>query len=281
MQFDGSFEKLHEFCTIFKEALLTACRPWSPSGGLRPEDPRGTIPSGQQVFRALMDASRRILPLLGSDADKRFGDTMKANRKTLWANDTRAQVGIGTMIVFIATILVAATAAAVLIDTSGKLQERSSQTGNEATDQVSSNLIVKGIYGDRTLTTGSLLRMNITLGLAPGAESVDLAQAKILYSNGNTRAELDNTATHNGNDNFVAVQLRDPKNTFATATPVMSPGGLVNLEINLEDLNAGAGLTLAERADITILIIPEVGAPVHADFTAPASYGSDKVIELR
>lgn len=206
---------------------------------------------------------------------------MKANRTTRLTQDDRAQVGIGTMIVFIATILVAATAAAVLIDTSGKLQERSSATGNQATEQVASNLIVKGVYGVRPASTGNLEDLNLTLSLAPGASSVDLSQAKIMVSNGAKRLELDHAFTH-GQDKFVHSEIRDPKGTIdTTTTAVMTAGGLVNLQIDLNRVDAGLGMTLGSRTSVTVMIIPEVGSPVHADFVTPPSFGSDQVIVLR
>ena len=59
----------------------------------------------------------------------------------------RGQVGIGTLIVFIAMVLVAAIAAGVLVDTAGFLQSKSQQTGEDSTDKVTNRVEVIDTYG--------------------------------------------------------------------------------------------------------------------------------------
>ncbi|WP_128475992.1 archaellin/type IV pilin N-terminal domain-containing protein [Halorussus pelagicus] len=59
----------------------------------------------------------------------------------------RGQVGIGTLIVFIAMVLVAAMASGVLVNTAGFLQTKSEQTGQESVDSVVNRLQVTSKVG--------------------------------------------------------------------------------------------------------------------------------------
>jgi len=91
----------------------------------------------------------------------------------------RGQVGIGTLIVFIALVLVAAIAAGVLINTAGFLQSQAEATGEESTSQVSSGVDVVSTYGFDADGSGGIEGINMTVSKQAGSEPIDLTSIEI------------------------------------------------------------------------------------------------------
>ncbi|TKX62189.1 flagellin [Halorubrum sp. ASP1] len=112
--------------------------------------------------------------------------------------EQRGQVGIGTLIVFIAMVLVAAIAAGVLINTAGFLQTQAEATGEESTSQVADRIQVVSQSGNVTDVSGSqgVDEIDFVVAKAPGAGSIDLNQTsvEIIGTNGQVAFELDELA---------------------------------------------------------------------------------------
>ena len=78
---------------------------------------------------------------------------MKTNTSTHSIEDDKmAAIGIGAMIVFIALILVAAVAAAVIIQTAEKLQQNAQKSGDDTADDMSGQLMISFVTVGETST---------------------------------------------------------------------------------------------------------------------------------
>ena len=104
---------------------------------------------------------------------------MKTEKET--KQDELAAIGIGAMIVFIALILVAAVAAAVIIQTAEKLQQNAQASGDDTQEQMSTKLTLinvvietRDLGGDAALggagANADTADLFVTFELAPGSE---------------------------------------------------------------------------------------------------------------
>jgi len=135
------------------------------------------------------------------------------------AND-RGQVGIGTLIVFIAMVLVAAIAAGVLINTAGMLQSQAESTGEESSAQVTDRVQVSSVSGSTVEVTGSdtvadtdpakISLLELTVYRSPGSGDIDLTNAIIeVFANGQSGTL---TFSGSGGGNVLAT-TSDPSST--------------------------------------------------------------------
>ncbi len=100
-------------------------------------------------------------------------------------NPRKAEMGVGTLIVFIAMLLVAAVAAGVLIQTAGSLQEKSLSTGQQARSQISTHARVVEVSA-RDGRDGGLDDFFTIYQLSPGSDPIKLKSILFTESTQNT-----------------------------------------------------------------------------------------------
>lgn len=105
---------------------------------------------------------------------------MKSNTRNEIQEDKIAAIGIGAMIVFIALILVAAVAAAVIIQTAEKLQQNAQKTGDDTADNMAGKIMI--MQGNVATASAAAHSVLFTAGeayllmvrLAPGSDTTAL-----------------------------------------------------------------------------------------------------------
>ena len=181
----------------------------------------------------------------------------------------RGQVGIGTLIVFIALVLVAAIAAGVLINTAGFLQSQAESTGQESTQQVSNQLQVSSAIGTNPNTGDSVENIELVLTLGPGADPIDLDQASLEYVGvGVTTTQISDLETD--------VQTLD-----GTSESLLESGQQLVVTIGLSPVSppdVDEALDAGDSATVTITTTD--GASTVAELSVPEPITDDDPVEL-
>jgi flagellin-like protein len=145
---------------------------------------------------------------------------------TMFDTQTRGQVGIGTLIVFIAMVLVAGISAGVLVNSAGQLQAQAQQTGEESTAEVSDTIQLTTIVGNGT-TNDKINEINITTRLAAGSDSVNLS--KVLFT-----IEADGETDVINSENF---NITEERGDLVNGKTLTEQGDVASINIKFKDTN--------------------------------------------
>ncbi len=204
--------------------------------------------------------------------------------KKVWNKKEKGEMGIGTLIIFIAMIIVAAVAATVLIQTAYQLQQQAEETGNIAIQDVATGFKIIHVGGQVNLTASppKLTTIEIKVGLLAGSPAIDMKNVLIELTDGTTDVTLNYTSvdiiangTAWGATTFTAKILRDmPPQNWKTEK-VVTQGDIVKILINA----TAVGLDLTPQSQVTLQIIPKHGVPTYAQFMVPATL-TTKYVDL-
>jgi flagellin FlaB len=176
-------------------------------------------------------------------------------------NDNRGQVGIGTLIVFIAMVLVAAIAAGVLVNTAGFLQSTAEDTGTQSVDKVTNRLDVVSAHGIVD-ANGDIDQLNLTLALASGSSGVSFNNTTIKYVSDDDVANLNNETT--------GVSLVNVQDDGDASFPVFEDtGDRYEVQIDLTDGSTPGVLSTGDS--VTLEITTRSGATTQVRLSIPTS----------
>jgi flagellin FlaB len=91
--------------------------------------------------------------------------------------------GLEAAIVLIAFVVVAAVFSYVVLGAGFFTSQKAQETVYKGVQQATTNILLKGsVYGTASTAAG-IDGINLTIGLAPGAPTIDISKMKIVYSN--------------------------------------------------------------------------------------------------
>jgi archaeal flagellin FlaB len=177
----------------------------------------------------------------------------------------KAEMGMGTLIIFIAMILVAAVAAAVLITTTGSLQNKALDTGRSTTQEVGTSLQIIEIYAEDGSNT-TLEEFTVTLKLSAGSDPIRFSDLLMTLALSDDSADLQysnvtdcgNISTTNSSFYGIVYAITGPDNREGYLTR----GDVARLCFE-------SPREVGESELIRLSIIPKVGTPVLIQTTTP------------
>ena len=178
----------------------------------------------------------------------------------------RGQVGIGTLIVFIAMVLVAAIAAGVLINTAGFLQSQSEETGESSSEQVTNRLSVVNAVGEEIdSTAGTVDEVTVTVKRAPGAANIDVGETIVQWTDDTGAYDLTYGSTGSNpapnSTHFSTDSIQDDDSSLSGDSPVLNnPSDRLAMIFDVDDIHQstddasydGNGLDEGQTAELKI-----------------------------
>ena len=209
----------------------------------------------------------------------------------MFHSEENAAIGIGSLIIFIAMILVAGIAASVFIQTMNSLEQQALQSGQEAARDISSGLKVTQISGYNNGSTIS--QIAIFLRTTAGSDYIDLTYTYISLSDTsksvilNLSTDVYSNSVSGGlfgtlNDTnltsttYGLMVIRDVDSSCTSISPIINSDDLVVLLVNSTECFQG----IDTRTEVTGNVVPEYGINGVISFTSPSSY-INTIIELQ
>lgn len=182
----------------------------------------------------------------------------------MFSTESRGQIGIGTLIVFIAMVLVAAIAAGVILNAASQVQDQARETSDDAMGSVSNGFWVDSVIGDTSSGSNQIDTVKIQYSKIPGSDTVDLNKATwVIESNGTTE-------TINTSDSYVSLN---------SISSIDQPGKLEEKDDVIElsiDLSSSSVDNLDQGSTLRVVSNPPEGTEWTSTYKAPEYIPSEE-----
>ena len=226
------------------------------------------------------------------------GSTLRRLRSL--KKDIRAGLGIGTLIIFIALVLVAAISAAVIIRTAYLFRDRAQSTATQALNEAGGPFNVRSVVGDRDfdgngVNAGTLDSIYIVITLWVGAPAVDMHDVRIRIANGSASTVIFLNAPVDSDSSATMDLLSTSTNYTAHEVPILQPNSgwdppvrnslqdtnMLRLTIDMRGGGTGVGILAPAGESLVITFIRGTG-PAGQDIhiNGPSAFFNSRYIDL-
>jgi flagellin-like protein len=186
----------------------------------------------------------------------------------VYSKSKKGAQGIGTLIIFIALILVAAVAAGVLIQTASNLQGKASNTGTQVQQRLATGFTVIEVTAHNTSdhSINKTDYISTTVRLSPGSDPVKLSDVTISLVTTEGKFTY-NATTWNGNGSASTNRF----NVTIVKGTTYSTGYIKGDDVVTFNIQVPDSVKIGENEKFTERIYPGVGEPIPVNLVTPPS----------
>jgi flagellin FlaB len=179
-------------------------------------------------------------------------------------SDDSGFTGLEAAIVLIAFVVVAAVFSYVVLGAGFFTTQKSQETVYKGVEQASTNIqMIGNVYGLASSASSGINEIQFSIGLAPGAPSIDLTKMNILFSTPTTTPVPISQGTTESTSVFTTTLA-------GNAVTSMDQNQQVLIKFNVAPVPANTKMTIEMR--------PSVGASLPFTKTAPATITATNVL---
>jgi len=206
-------------------------------------------------------------------------------------------MGIGSLIIFVAMLLVASMAATVVIQTMNSLQQQSLETSSETIKDIATGIEITHISGK--INGSNITQIAIFISTVLSSNEIDINHAHIALADPNKQVILFydsnyyNSSLSNGlfdtldltnldSSSFGIIVIKDKDGSCTSTSPIINEEDIVVLMVNASSCFGDGSTTsgMGTRTEVSGGVYPEVGMRGTISFTTPSAF-IDNIVDLQ
>lgn len=189
---------------------------------------------------------------------------------------SKAMMGVGVLLIFIATILTSAIAAGVLIRTSGLLQSKTIEVERTTRERITTGLEFVQVVGYANSTAGTIQDVELLVRLKPGSSAIKLTDTYLTYTVNEVALKLQvNESVYDSDCTFANISAEDYycyEPLFGNTNSIVDVEETLYIRFKLNSSHA-----MLPQDYVELQFVPKVGDPSSLDFRVK-SISSYKVL---